>query len=318
MVIMAVSSSYPPYPPSPTFQPVLERIATEIGQTPGRGGPPTTSRRWPPATPALRHGRGRDRRHGVRRGDWRQPFSTQSITKVFTLALDLAREGDELWEHVGREPSGNPFNSLVQLEYENGIPRNPFINAGALVVTDRLQTRTGDAAGTLLAFLRAESGNAELTFDKEVAASEATHGDRNAALAHFMASYGNIDNPVPVLLEQYFRQCSIEASCADLALATSFLARHGLRADGSRLLTQSQAKQVNAVMLTCGTYDAAGDFAYRVGLPGKSGVGGGIIAVVPGRCTLCVWSPGLDERGNSVAGVAALDRFTTLTGVSVF
>jgi glutaminase len=251
-------------------------------------------------------------------GDWRQPFSTQSITKVFTLALDLAREGDELWEHVGREPSGNPFNSLVQLEYENGIPRNPFINAGALVVTDRLQTRTGDAAGTLLAFLRTESGNAGLTFDKEVAASEATHGDRNAALAHFMASYGNIDNPVPVLLDQYFRQCSIEASCADLALATSFLARHGLRADGSRLLTQSQAKQVNAVMLTCGTYDAAGEFAYRVGLPGKSGVGGGIIAVVPGRCTLCVWSPGLDERGNSVAGVAALDRFTTLTGLSVF
>jgi glutaminase len=133
-----------------------------------------------------------------------------------------------------------------------------------------------------------------------------------------MASYGNIDNPVPVLLDQYFRQCSLMASCADLALATTFLARHGVRADGTRLLTLSQAKQVNAVMLTCGTYDAAGDFAYRVGLPGKSGVGGGVIAVVPGRCTLCVWSPGLDERGNSVAGVAALDRFTTLTGVSVF
>lgn len=251
-------------------------------------------------------------------GDWREPFSTQSITKVFTLALDLAREGDELWEHVGREPSGNPFNSLIQLEYENGIPRNPFINAGALVVTDRLQTRTGDAAGELLAFLRAESGNAALDFDKDVAASETANGDRNAALAHFMASYGNIDNPVPALLDQYFRQCSVQASCADLALATSFLARHGIRADGSRLLTQSQAKQINAVMLTCGTYDAAGDFAYRVGLPGKSGVGGGIIAVVPGRCTLCVWSPGLDERGNSVAGVAALDRFTTLTGLSVF
>jgi glutaminase len=251
-------------------------------------------------------------------GDWRQPFSTQSITKVFTLALDLAREGDALWEHVGREPSGNPFNSLVQLEYENGIPRNPFINAGALVVTDRLHTRTGDSAGELLSFLRAESGNPDLDFDEEVAASESAHGDRNAALAHFMAAYGNIDNPVPVLLDQYFRQCSLLASCADLALATSFLARHGIRADGTRLLTQSQAKQVNAVMLTCGTYDAAGEFAYRVGLPGKSGVGGGIIAVVPGRCTLCVWSPGLDERGNSVAGVAALDRFTTLTGLSVF
>ncbi|MFJ3222189.1 glutaminase [Streptomyces sp. NPDC086783] len=313
MAIMSVPSS------SLTFLPVLERIASEIAQRPGRGRPAD----YIPALAAC------DPRsfgmavaeldgtvYGV--GDWRQPFSTQSITKVFTLALDLAREGDELWEHVGREPSGNPFNSLVQLEYENGIPRNPFINAGALVVTDRLQTRTGDAAGVLLDFLREESGNRDLTFDADVAASEAANGDRNAALGHFMASYGNIGNPVPVLLEQYFRQCSVEASCADLALATGFLARHGVRADGSRLLTRSQAKQVNAVMLTCGTYDAAGDFAYRVGLPGKSGVGGGIIAVVPGRCTLCVWSPGLDERGNSVAGVAALDRFTTLTGLSVF
>ncbi|MET8637094.1 glutaminase [Streptomyces sp. NPDC004680] len=306
-------------PSSPAFQHVLERIAEEIERTPGRG----RAADYIPALAALD-----PRRFGMAVGEpdgtvygvgeCRQPFSAQSVTKVFTLALDLAGEGDALWEHVGREPSGNPFNSLVQLEYENGIPRNPFINAGALVVTDRLHTRTGHAAETLLDFLRAESGNPALAFDLDVAASETVHGDRNAALAHLMASYGNIDNPVPVLLEEYFRQCSIEASCADLALATGFLARHGLRADGTRLLTRSQAKQVNAVMLTCGTYDAAGDFAYRVGLPGKSGVGGGIVAVVPGRCTLCVWSPGLDERGNSVAGVAALDRFTTLTGLSVF
>ncbi|AXE27243.1 glutaminase [Streptomyces globosus] len=254
--------------------------------------------------------------HGV--GDWRVPFSAQSITKVFALALALAEGGDSLWRRVGREPSGNPFNSLVQLEHENGIPRNPFINAGALVVTDRLQTLTGDASSELLEFLRAESGNPDVSFDAEVAASEHEHGDRNAALAHFMASYGNIDNPVPALLDHYFWQCSIAMSCADLARAGLFLARHGLRADGSRLLTRSEAKQVNAVMLTCGTYDAAGDFAYRVGLPGKSGVGGGIVAVVPGRCALAVWSPGLDSRGNSVAGVAALDRFTTLTGLSVF
>lgn len=251
-------------------------------------------------------------------GDWRVPFSAQSVTKVFALALALAEGGDSLWERVGREPSGNPFNSLVQLEYENGIPRNPFINAGALVVTDRLQTLTGDASSELLDFLRQESGNPDLGFDPDVAASEQEHGDRNAAVAHFMASYGNIDNPVPALLEHYFWQCSIEMTCADLALAGRFLARHGLRADGSRLLTRSEAKQINAVMLTCGTYDAAGEFAYRVGLPGKSGVGGGIVAVVPGRCTLAVWSPGLDAQGNSVAGVAALDRFTTLTGLSIF
>ncbi|MET9293298.1 glutaminase [Streptomyces sp. NPDC003077] len=305
--------------PFPSFQSVLERIAAEIEATPGRGRPAdyipvlaeADPRRFGMAVADLD-----GTVYGV--GEWQQPFSTQSITKVFTLALDLSLEGDVLWEHVGREPSGNPFNSLVQLEHEHGIPRNPFINAGALVVTDRLQTLTGDAAGVLRDFLRTESGNPDLGFDMTVADSESAHGDRNAALAHFMASYGNIRNPVPVLLDQYFRQCSIEASCADLARAAGFLARHGTRADGSYLLTRSQAKQVNAVMLTCGTYDAAGDFAYRVGLPGKSGVGGGIIAVVPGRCTLCVWSPGLDERGNSVAGVAALDRFTTLTGLSVF
>jgi glutaminase len=251
-------------------------------------------------------------------GDWRTPFSIQSISKVFTLALVLARDGDALWRRVGKEPSGNPFNSLVQLEYEHGIPRNPFINAGALVITDRLLSLTSDARGVLREFLQAESGNPSVDFDAIVATSEAEHGHRNAALAHFMAGYGNIENPVPSVLEHYFWQCSLAMSCADLARACGFLARHGRRAGGERLLTRSQAKQVNAIMLTCGTYDAAGEFAYRVGLPGKSGVGGGIVAIIPNRCGLCVWSPGLDARGNSVAGVEALDRFTTLTGLSVF
>lgn len=251
-------------------------------------------------------------------GDWQRPFSIQSISKVFTLALVLARDGDALWQRVGKEPSGTPFNSLAQLEYERGIPRNPFMNAGALVVTDRLLGLTGDARGSLRAFLRAESGNAALDFDPHVAASEAETGHRNKALAHFIASHRNLTRPVEEVLEHYFWQCALTASCADLARAVGFLARHGVRAGGERLLTRSQAKQLNAVMLTCGTYDAAGEFAYRVGLPGKSGVGGGIVAVIPNRCTLCVWSPGLDARGNSVAGVAALDHFTTVTGWSIF
>ncbi|GAA2659495.1 glutaminase [Streptomyces lunalinharesii] len=253
-------------------------------------------------------------------GDWEVPFSVQSISKAFSLALVMAGShgDDDIWQRVGREPSGTPFNSLVQLEWENGIPRNPFINAGALVVTDRLLTMTGDASTSMLEFLQTESGNQELAFDQAVAGSEADHGDRNAALAHFMASFGNLENPVPSVIEHYFWQCSIEMSCRDLSVAGGFLARHGLRADGSRLLEAREAKRINAVMLTCGTYDAAGEFAYRVGLPAKSGVGGGIVAVVPGRCTLCVWSPGLDARGNSVAGMAALDHFTTLTGWSIF
>ena len=251
-------------------------------------------------------------------GDFDEPFSIQSISKVFTLSLVLAREGDALWKRVGREPSGNPFNSLVQLEYEHGIPRNPFINAGALVVTDRLLTLTGDAVGTLRDFLRAETGNAALDFDPEEAASEAEHGHRNAALAHFLASWGNLQNPVDEVLGAYFRQCAFRMSCRELALAMGFLARHGVRTDGSRLFSRSDAKRLGSVMLTCGTYDAAGDFAYRVGLPGKSGVGGGVVAVIPERAALCAWSPGLDAHGNSVAAVAALDAFTTRTGWSIF
>ena len=251
-------------------------------------------------------------------GDWRTPFSVQSVAKTFSLALALAQDGERLWQRVGREPSGNPFNSLVQLEYEQGIPRNPFINAGALVVVDRLLTMTGDAWACVRDFLRTETGNSQIDFDGEVANSEANYGHRNAALAHFMASYGNLENPVGEVLRHYFQQCALSMSCAELAQAGLFLARHGLRADGSRLLSRSDAKRINAVMLTCGTYDAAGEFAYRVGLPGKSGVGGGILAIVPGRYSLCVWSPGLDSHGNSVAGVEALDWFTTRTGLSVF
>ena len=162
-------------------------------------------------------------------GDWRLPFSIQSMSKAFSLALVLARDGEALWKRVGREPSGSPFNSLVQLEYEKGIPRNPFVNAGALILIDRLLSLTGDSLGTLLDFLRAESGNPTVDIDPEVAASEADHGHRNAAMAHFMASFGNLENPVEHVLDHYFRQCSLTMSCADLARAGRFLANHGLR-----------------------------------------------------------------------------------------
>ncbi|MBW1601537.1 glutaminase [Streptomyces sp. JJ66] len=254
--------------------------------------------------------------HGV--GQWRTPFSVQSVSKLFALALALAHGGTALWRRVGREPSGNPFNSLIQLESEQGIPRNPFINAGALVVTDALLSLTGDARAAVVDFLREETGNPGISIDAAVAASEAGHGHRNAALAHFMASFGNLHNPVDDVLEHYFAHCSIAADCRDLALAGGFLARHGLRADGSRLLSRSDAKRINAVLLTCGTYDAAGEFAYRVGLPGKSGVGGGILAIVPGRGAVCAWSPGLDAVGNSVGATAALEDFTERSDWSVF
>ena len=254
--------------------------------------------------------------HGV--GEWRRRFSIQSISKVFTLALVIEKDGEALWTRVGREPSGTPFNSLVQLEYEHGIPRNPFINAGALVITDRLLTLTGDACGAVERFLRIECGCPQIASDHVVASSEAQHGHRNAALAQFLASYGNLENPVGSVLDHYVRHCAIAMSCAELAMAGRFLARHGVRRDGSRLMSRSDAKRINAIMLTCGTYDAACEFAYRVGVPAKSGIAGGILAIIPERCSLCVWSPGLDDKGNSIAGIAALDAFTSLTGWSVF
>jgi glutaminase len=244
-------------------------------------------------------------------------FSVQSISKVFTLALVIAQD-DRIWDRVWREPSGNPFNSLLQLDQEQGRPRNPFINAGALVVTDRLHGLTGDARAALGALMRTESGNPEIDADPDVARSESERGHRIAAMAHLLASYDNLETSVEEVLEQYFWQCSLSMTCREVALAASLLARNGVRADGSRLLSLSQTKRINAVMLTCGTYDAAGEFAYRVGLPAKSGVGGGILAVVPDRCTICVWSPALSPSGNSAAGLAALDLFTTRTGWSVF
>ncbi|MGI6879381.1 glutaminase [Microbacterium sp. gxy059] len=250
-------------------------------------------------------------------GDAATEFSIQSISKVFALALVISADGDEIWRRVGREPSGAAFDSLAQLERTRGIPRNPFVNAGALVVTDQLLSLS-DGGSPVLDLLRAESGNDDLAVDALTAASELAHGDRSHATAFLLRSFGNLAGDVDSVIDAYVQQCSIAISCGDLATAGLFLARDGIRADGTRLLTDSQAKRVNAVMLTSGFYDAAGEFAYRVGLPGKSGVGGGILAIVPDVGAICVWGPGLDASGNSLIGVAALDELTTRTGWSIF
>ncbi len=253
-------------------------------------------------------------------GDAKENFSIQSISKAYTLTLALQFVGeDRLWKRVGREPSGNPFNSLVQLEYENGIPRNPFINAGALVIVDIILSNSKNLKQSLLNFVRQRSDNPEIKFDAEVAASEKETGYRNSALANFLKSYGNLENDVDAVLNAYFLQCSLSMNCVDLAKSFMMLANHGLSPwSGKQILTSSQAKRINSLMLTCGTYDAVGDFAYRVGLPGKSGIGGGITAFIPGKLSVCVWSPGLNSHGNSLAGTLALELFTTKTGMSIF
>jgi glutaminase len=251
-------------------------------------------------------------------GDARTRFSIQSISKLFTLVMALQLEGERVWTRVGREPSGTPFNSLVQLEAENGKPRNPFINPGALVCTDILCTRYAVPENAVVEFLRPLSGT-EVHYNRAVAASERRTSHRNAAMAHLMKSFGNLGNSVDDVLDAYCRHCAIEMDCVELARAVTFLAHGGTHPSGQgQILTTSMAKRLNALMLTCGTYDAAGDFAFRVGLPAKSGVGGGIVAVMPGECGVCVWSPGLEPSGNSLAGSLALERFTDITGRSIF
>lgn len=253
-------------------------------------------------------------------GDGAVPFSIQSISKVFTLTLAMQHLGETLWERIGREPSGTAFNSLVQLEFEQGRPRNPFINAGAIAVADRLVTLFGDRAqAELLVLMQALTGEA-VAFDEEVAASEAATGYRNLALANFMKSFGKLDNPVEQVLDLYFHQCALRMSCVQLARAAAYLCRDGAHPHWPEraVCTERQTRRINALMLTCGTYDAAGEFAFRIGLPCKSGVGGGIVAVVPDRLTLAVWSPALDATGNSALGMLALEMFAARTGLSVF
>lgn len=252
-------------------------------------------------------------------GDAGIPFSIQSISKLFTLMLVMSRIGDEIWTRVGKEPSGAPFNSLALLEREGGVPRNPFINAGALVVADSLLSISPEPERLLRDYMRVLAANPAIDFDLVVARSERRCAHVNAALLHFMKAHGRIANEVEPVLDLYCHQCSLAMSCVDLAKACLPLAAKGFsRVLGESVLTASRARRLNALMLTCGMYDAVGSFAYRVGLPAKSGVGGGIVAVVPELLTICVWSPELDRFGNSYVGTAALELFTRITKLSIF
>jgi glutaminase len=252
-------------------------------------------------------------------GDARERFSIQSMSKVFTLTMAMEAVGDALWTRVDREPSGDPFNSLIQLEHEKGIPRNPFMNAGALVTADVILSHVGEAERRLLEFMRARSGNQDVGTSEVIARSERESGHRNVALANFIRSYGNLLNDVDAVLDFYFLQCSLLMDCVDVARSVQYLANRGwCGISGTRVISEESATRINSLMMTAGTYDAAGDFAFYVGLPAKSGVAGGIAAVVPNVMGICVWSPGLDEKGNSLLGRFALHRFTRMTGLSVF
>ena len=254
-------------------------------------------------------------------GDSWMPFSIQSISKVFTLTLALEKLGDALWTRVGREPSGSRFNSIVQLEAEKGVPRNPFINAGAIVVTDAvLANRAPDEAiAEIRDFLRRLAAADAIDVDREVATQEAATGFRNYSLANFMKGFENLTAPVEDALTTYFHQCALRITCQQLARAGLFLANGGVDPiSGERIVSADHARRINAIMLTCGHYDASGEFAFQVGLPGKSGVGGGILTIVPGQAAVAVWSPGLNEVGNSLVGTLALEKLVQRTKWSIF
>jgi glutaminase len=251
-------------------------------------------------------------------GDSEEKFSIQSISKALTVALAFSFLDEKIWERVGVEPSGSAFNSLVQLEYEKGIPRNPFINAGAIVIADMLVTHLENPKQDFLDFIRMISGSPKIEFNLKVAQSEKDTRFRNAALANFLKSFGNINNDVDEVLDFYFHQCSIEMTCKELAHSFFFLANEGKTKTGISILTKSQVKRLNALMQTCGFYDESGEFTYKVGLPGKSGIGGGIAALYPKNFVVATWSPRLNEKGNSELGMNALELLTTKTEMSIF
>lgn len=250
-------------------------------------------------------------------GDSEEKFSIQSISKVFSLALAKKHQGMKIWERVDVEPSGTPFNSLTQLENEDGIPRNPLINSGALVIADILVSKLENPKDELLELVRELTQDKDIDYDRNVVASEEKYGYRNSALVNYMKSLGNIESDTHEVLDFYYHQCSLAMSCRQLAQSFLVFAQRGKR-QGKTILKPYNIKRINAIMQTCGFYDEAGEFSFRVGLPGKSGVGGGIVAVHPKEYSVAVWSPPLNKNGNSAKGMLALERLTSLTGLSIF
>jgi len=301
---------------------ILDRITTAMGQETERGRVADYIPELSKVDPgrfgiAVANGNGQM----VSAGDAALPFSIQSVSKVFTLSLALERLGDACWERVGREPSGDPFNSIVQLEADEGIPRNPLINAGAIVVSDILlaERTPEEAVSAILGFVRRAAEDDGIAVDAAVAVSESETGYRNRALAHFMRAAGNLHHDPEETLAVYFRQCAIAMTCEQLAKAGRMFAFAGHTGPGSaELITAARARRVNSLMMTCGHYDGSGEFAFEVGLPGKSGVGGGILAIAPGKASIAVWSPGLNAVGNSRLGTMALEMLARETGWSVF
>ncbi|WP_369413469.1 glutaminase B [Alishewanella maricola] len=252
-------------------------------------------------------------------GAFEQQFSLQSVSKIFALVMAMNRLDDELWQRVNMEPSGQPFNSIVQLEWEKGIPRNPVINAGAILVSDVLVSHYSASKSAFLSFIRRLAQTDQIYADQQVYQSELEHGNRNAALAYLMKSFGNIEAEVPLVLAQYFHQCATAISCAELSRALLFLANRGVQpGTQAQICSRRDAHRVNAILSTSGMYDQSGEFAFKVGLPAKSGVGGAIVAIVPQFGVITAWSPPLNRFGNSVVAMQLITAIAEELGLSLF
>jgi glutaminase len=253
-------------------------------------------------------------------GDHDRPFALQSISKVFVYGLALADHGrDYVLEHVGVEPSGDAFNSIV-FDERNNRPHNPMVNAGALVTTDLVRGKDpAEKFERILDSLRIYAGNESLAVDEDVFESEMRTADRNRATAYLMRSNGMISGDVESILALYLRQCSVQVTCRDLAVMAATLSNGCVNPiTGERALALHHVRELLSVMHSCGMYDAAGQWAFDVGVPAKSGVSGGIMAVAPGKGGIAVFSPGLDAYGNSVRGIGVCREISERLGLHVF
>jgi len=255
-------------------------------------------------------------------GDYQSNFTIQSISKVATLILAVMDRGEEyVFSKVGMEPTGDRFNSIIKLEtMRTAKPFNPLINAGAIAVTSMIAGQnTEDKLNRLIGFVKDLCHNNKIWFDEEVYKSESATGYRNRALANFMKDAGIIEGDVEEVLDLYFKQCSIKVNAVDIAMMGAVLAGDGVSPiTGDKLMPRSIARLVKTFMVTCGMYDASGEFAVRVGLPAKSGVGGGIMATVPGRMGIGVFGPALDDKGNSAGGIKVLEYISNKLDLSIF
>ena len=254
-------------------------------------------------------------------GDTSIKFTIQSVSKPITLMLAILDNGvDHVFSKVGMEPTGDAFNSITKLETsESHQPFNPMINAGAIATTALVKGEDANRKfERVLNFFKKICENDTLEIDEEIYGGEKMTGNKNRAMGYFMKSEGYIDGSVEDAVDVYFKQCSILVTAEDLARIGLFLARGGVLSNGERVVSEHIAKIAKTLMLTCGMYDGSGEFALTVGVPSKSGVGGGICSTVPGRMGIGIYGPSLDRKGNSIAGYSLLKDLSEELSLSIF